>query len=88
MPELASSHNPSKLPPDLRKLFPFQSRFQNIAGYQMHYIDEQPANKPDAPVVILVHGNLIFQAYCTAVLRLHLTFSSLPFLIRTGSSHV
>lgn len=34
--------------------FPYQSKFANVNGWRMHYIDEGPR---DAPPVLLLHGN-------------------------------
>lgn len=34
--------------------FPYQSKFANVNSWRMHYIDEGP---PDAPPVLLLHGN-------------------------------
>ena len=34
--------------------YPFQSKFANVNGWRMHYIDEGP---PDASPVLLLHGN-------------------------------
>ena len=34
--------------------YPYQSRFANVNGWRMHYIDEGP---PDAPPILLLHGN-------------------------------
>jgi pimeloyl-ACP methyl ester carboxylesterase len=35
-------------------LYPFESNWLNIAGHNMHYLDEGPS---DAPVVLMLHGN-------------------------------
>ena len=40
------------LPPEIRKHFPFASRFMRVNGYRMHYVDEG-AGEP----VLLLHGN-------------------------------
>lgn len=42
----------------LKRLFPYESRFINIAGYQMHYIDEGTG-----PVVLCLHGNPTWSFY-------------------------
>ena len=34
--------------------YPFRSKFVNVNGWRMHYIDEGP---PNAPPVLLLHGN-------------------------------
>jgi haloalkane dehalogenase len=34
------------------KLFPFQSRFVNIEGHRIHYVDEG-----SGPTLVLLHGN-------------------------------
>ena len=38
----------------LRTRYPYQSKFANVNGWRMHYIDEGPR---DAPPVLLLHGN-------------------------------
>lgn len=42
------------LPDHVRVLYPFESRWAQIGGYTLHYLDEGP---PGAPVVLLLHGN-------------------------------
>ncbi len=42
------------LGPQIAMRYPYQSRFANVNGWRMHYIDEGP---PDAPPVLLLHGN-------------------------------
>jgi len=42
----------SPLPPEIRKHFPFPSRFMRVNGHRMHYVDEG-AGDP----VLLLHGN-------------------------------
>ena len=44
----------SDLGPHVASRYPFQSKFSNVNGWRMHYIDEGP---PDAPAVLLLHGN-------------------------------
>lgn len=44
----------AELPEDIRRRYPYQSRFVRVNGRRMHYIDEGP---PDAPPVLLLHGN-------------------------------
>jgi len=44
-----------ELPPHLRSLYPFKSRFIEIDGRRMHYIDE--GSGPGKPAVVLLHGN-------------------------------
>ena len=34
--------------------YPFQSRFANVNGWRMHYVDEGPR---EAPPMLLLHGN-------------------------------
>jgi pimeloyl-ACP methyl ester carboxylesterase len=41
-------------------LYPFESRWLDIAGFGMHYLDEGPR---DAPVVLMVHGNPTWSFY-------------------------
>jgi haloalkane dehalogenase len=43
-----------ELPPEVRTRYPYRSRFVSVNGRRMHYIDEGP---PDAPPVLLLHGN-------------------------------
>jgi haloalkane dehalogenase len=43
-----------------KKLYPFESRWLDIAGYRMHYLDEGPQ---DAPLVLMVHGNPTWSFY-------------------------
>jgi haloalkane dehalogenase len=43
-----------ELPAHVRALYPFGSHWANVGGYTLHYLDEGP---PDAPVVLLLHGN-------------------------------
>jgi len=43
-----------------RSLYPFESRFLDLGGFRMHYVDEQKGRHPsDAPrqVLLMVHGN-------------------------------
>jgi pimeloyl-ACP methyl ester carboxylesterase len=44
----------AELPEDIRRQYPYQSRFARVNGRRMHYIDEGPR---DAPPVLLLHGN-------------------------------
>jgi len=39
---------------DWRALYPFESRWLDLAGGRLHYVDEGPR---DAPAVLLLHGN-------------------------------
>jgi haloalkane dehalogenase len=43
---------PSGLPPEIRKHFPFESRFMRVNGHRMHYVDEGNGDP-----VLLLHGN-------------------------------
>lgn len=45
-------------PPE--KLYPFESNWLNIAGNNMHYLDEGPQ---DAPIVLMLHGNPTWSFY-------------------------
>lgn len=45
-------------PPE--KLYPFESNWLNIAGNNLHYLDEGP---PDAPIVLMLHGNPTWSFY-------------------------
>ena len=40
------------LPPEIRKHFPFSSRFMRVNGHRMHYVDEGQGDP-----VLLLHGN-------------------------------
>lgn len=42
------------MPADLPADYPYRSRFVQVNGRWMHYIDEGP---PDAPPMLLLHGN-------------------------------
>jgi len=39
---------------DFAGTFPFESRFHEVGGTRLHYVDEGP---PDAPPVMMLHGN-------------------------------
>jgi len=41
-------------------LYPFESRWLDISGLRMHYLDEGPR---DAPLVLMVHGNPTWSFY-------------------------
>lgn len=43
-----------ELPSVIREIFPFQSRWMDIQGHRVHYIDE---GAKDGPPVVLLHGN-------------------------------
>ena len=43
-----------ELPSAVREIFPFQSRWMDIQGHRVHYIDE---GAKDGPPVVLLHGN-------------------------------
>lgn len=45
-------------PPE--NLYPFESKWLDIAGIRMHFLDEGPR---DAPVVLMVHGNPTWSFY-------------------------
>ncbi|MBR6480711.1 MAG: alpha/beta fold hydrolase [Thermoguttaceae bacterium] len=41
-----------------RPLYPYESHFLNVGGFNLHYVDEKPADwRPGAPVLFMVHGN-------------------------------
>ena len=42
------------LGPHVARRYPFHSKFANVNGWRMHYIDEGP---PNAPPVLMLHGN-------------------------------
>jgi len=42
----------SELPPEIRKHYPFASRFMRVNGHRMHYVDEGEGDP-----VLLLHGN-------------------------------
>lgn len=42
------------MPADLSADYPYRSRFVQVNGRRMHYVDEGP---PDAPPMLLLHGN-------------------------------
>jgi pimeloyl-ACP methyl ester carboxylesterase len=43
-----------------RDLYPFESRWLDLAGIRLHYLDEGPK---DAPPVVMVHGNPTWSFY-------------------------
>lgn len=43
-----------ELPEDIRAEYPFASKFSDVGGARMHYVDEGPR---DAPALVMVHGN-------------------------------
>ncbi|HZZ45611.1 MAG TPA: alpha/beta fold hydrolase [Pseudonocardia sp.] len=43
-----------QLPIEIAAAYPYRSRFVQVNGWRMHYIDEGPA---DGPPVLLLHGN-------------------------------
>lgn len=47
---------------DWRSLFPFDSHWQQIEGFRLHYIDEGPRD-PNRPTLVLVHGNPTWAFY-------------------------
>lgn len=42
------------LGPHIASRYPYESKFANVNGWRMHYVDEGPR---DAPPVLLLHGN-------------------------------
>ena len=49
-----------------RSLYPFESRFLDLGGYRMHYVDEQKGRRPgDAPrqTLLMIHGNPTWSFY-------------------------
>ena len=41
-----------------RSLYPYESRFRSVGGFNLHYVDEAPDGwKPGDPVLFMVHGN-------------------------------
>jgi len=48
----------NELPPEIQARYPFQSRFLNIEGMRMHYVDEG-----EGPVLLLLHGNPTWSFY-------------------------
>jgi haloalkane dehalogenase len=44
-----------QLPPQIREIYPFRSRWMEVQGYRMHYVEE--GVERDRPTVILLHGN-------------------------------
>lgn len=43
-----------ELPAHVRALYPYRSRWAEAGGHTLHYLDE---GRPDAPAVVLLHGN-------------------------------
>lgn len=50
--------------PAWRALYPFASRFLDVPGGRLHYVDEGPR---DGPAVLLVHGNPTWSFYWRAL---------------------
>ncbi len=48
----ADSTPTSELPPEIRRHFPFASRFMRVNGHRMHYVDEGEGDP-----VLLLYGN-------------------------------
>ena len=46
--------------PDYQRLYSFPSHFADIDGVKMHYLDE---GDPQAPAVVMVHGNPTWSFY-------------------------
>ena len=59
MTSTAPTERPSWLP---AALFPFQSRFLEIRGSRVHYVDEG-----EGPVLLLLHGNPTYSFRCVAL---------------------
>lgn len=51
---LLMSRTIAELPEEVRRMYPYTSRFAVVNGRRMHYVDE---GVPDAPPVLLLHGN-------------------------------
>ncbi|RJP41479.1 MAG: alpha/beta fold hydrolase [Phycisphaerales bacterium] len=47
-------------------LFPFTSRYLDLDGIRMHYVDE---GRPDAPPVLLLHGNPTWSFFYRDIIR-------------------
>jgi pimeloyl-ACP methyl ester carboxylesterase len=54
------------MPPEARALFPWESRFLDVDGGRLAYLDEGPR---DAPVVLCVHGNPTWSFYWRALVH-------------------
>ncbi len=48
------------LSPEVRSLYPFQSRYADLSGVRCHYLDEGPE---DGEPVVMVHGNPTWSFY-------------------------
>lgn len=48
------------LPPEL---YPFESRFLDLDGLRLHYLDEGPCGAPGADPVVMLHGNPTWSFY-------------------------
>jgi pimeloyl-ACP methyl ester carboxylesterase len=51
---------------DWRALYPFESRWLDVAGHRLHYLDEGPR---DAPALLLLHGNPTWSFFWRDVVR-------------------
>ncbi len=49
---------------DWRPLYPFESRWLDLGGHRLHYLDEG-----DGPVLLLVHGNPTWSFYWREIVR-------------------
>jgi haloalkane dehalogenase len=60
-PIVSSGHRPSWLP---RSLFPFESRFLDVRGCRVHYVDEG-----SGPPLLLLHGNPTYSFLYREIIR-------------------
>ena len=68
--EGAPSYQASFIPDEIKKEFPFESKFVTIAGHRMHYVDEgAEEGNPDQPVVLLFHGNPTWSFYYRELIK-------------------
>ena len=44
-----------QIPHAVREIYPFESRWMDVQGYKMHYLDE--GERSGMPAVVLLHGN-------------------------------
>jgi haloalkane dehalogenase len=44
-----------QIPHAVREIYPFESRWMDVQGYKMHYLDE--GERSGMPTMVLLHGN-------------------------------
>lgn len=53
-----------------RPLYPYESHFLKVGGFDLHYVDEKPADwTPGRPVLFMVHGNPTWSFFFRALIN-------------------